>query len=193
MQGWGTLRACGSGHLSQGLEKGPWMGHAPHLQGACVVWVWPQSGLGLKRVREPKPPPAQTQVWDGHDARGSSNLSAPSVGSGVSRGGCSGLSPSMPCSSTGTHHHPCPAPLQGNIPAHALFSCKDTSLSMPCFPAGTRSRSPSMPCSSAGHVLVPYPAHPCCCCGLAGSSSQLSSHPASLLHPSHPAASHIFF
>lgn len=136
---------------------------APHLQG--VVWAWPQSGLGLKRVREPKAPPVRTQVWGGRDTRGSSNCSAPLAGSGVSRGGCTGRSPSMPCSSAGTpHHHSCPAPLQGNSPTRALFPCRDTfPLHVP-FPCRTCPCPP--PCSPllllhAGRLILAALISPC--------------------------------
>lgn len=126
---------------------------------------------------------------------------------------CRDTFPFMPYSSAGKH--PClwPVFLQGHILIHVLLLhramspsmplpvCRDTSPPMPCFPAGIHP-SPC-PVSLQGHVPPPCPlqampssptplsraatvgwqAHPC----------STRPHPASLLHPSHPAASYIFF
>lgn len=113
------------------------------------MWFWSQPGLGLTRVRGLKPPRAQTQVWGGHDARGSRTACSLGEEWGEQRG------------------------LRWAVPIHAPLLCRETFPRTPCFPAGTR--SPSMPWSFAGRVLVPHLADPHCRCGLAGSAHPASA------------------
>lgn len=98
------------------------------------MWVWSQPGLGLKWVRGLKPPRAQTQVWGGHDARGSRTACSLGEERGEQRG------------------------LRRAVPIHALLLCRETFPRTPCFPAGTR--SPSMPWSFAGTGPRPPPCSP---------------------------------